>query len=222
MRLHNHRARLHRRGRDATEPEDATDDDRRRSDRLVDLRRAVHNSERHVARLAAIGGTSVAVLGGFAFSTAVLVAAEPATGWNEAALALFGAAVAAFAISIIWIARASQYQATPDERLMRRPEAKADPAVLEAVRRAQRQDEWLIDLYSVRIAWSTTIGVVTTLLGACTVLGLRPARLGSRLSRSPRSCWRSSWSSWTSSAGEVLPCSPDRTTGRSAGGRRHR
>ena len=54
MGLHHHRARLYRCGRDTTEPERATDDDRRLSDRLRDLRRAVDNSERHVARHAGV------------------------------------------------------------------------------------------------------------------------------------------------------------------------
>lgn len=120
--------------------------------------------------LSSIGGTPVAVLGGFAFSTEIQIVSQRPTFASDVAVVLLSLAVAAFIISLLWISEAGQYQVDPGVRLTWAPEARFQQQAIERVRLQQRQDEWLLDLYSRRIASANAIGIVATLAGVCFVL----------------------------------------------------
>ncbi len=116
------------------------------------------------AAMSGIGSTAIAVLGGFALTTEVGTLALTATLWRDVALVLLSAAVSSFVIALVFVSESAQYQVTPDVRLNWTPEARHDPQVLETERRLQRQDEWLLDKYAIRISVATLFGIVSTLV----------------------------------------------------------
>ncbi|MFF0213291.1 hypothetical protein [Streptomyces vinaceus] len=83
---------------------------------------------------------------------------------------MLGLAVASFMLGIFFIAAAAPFIVKPDERLSWEPEAKHDAEALEAVRYAQRQDEWMLDKYETRKTRAIAFGVVATLLGSTSLL----------------------------------------------------
>ena len=89
---------------------------------------------------------------------------------RQAALVLLSLALGTFVVGLILIGEASQYSATPDQRLAWRPEAKFNSETLERERISQREDEWLLDKYSKKVNICITSGIAATLLALMCLL----------------------------------------------------
>ncbi|MGP9017670.1 hypothetical protein ACT1U9_04570 [Streptomyces sp. BR1] len=121
--------------------------------------------------LGSVGGAPISVLGGFTLTAAITAARVPCqTIWRDLATATLSAAVVCFLLGLIFISEAAPYIASPDERLSWHPEAKYDTNALEMLRRKQRQDEWMLDLYEKRKNWAITWGILFTLAGLAFLL----------------------------------------------------
>ncbi|BDM70213.1 hypothetical protein HEK616_37000 [Streptomyces nigrescens] len=125
------------------------------------------NSDRAIST---VGGTPIAILGGFSLSNAVVAANEPQGVWREIAIACFGVAVTFLICALLFILMATRYTSSPRERLEWEPEARWQSEKMEDIRRYQRQDKWLLERYFRNIAWATTIGIAGALLGMAALL----------------------------------------------------
>jgi hypothetical protein len=112
-----------------------------------------------------VGSVPVAVLAGFALATGVSVAKDADGAAGQVAVGALGVGVACFLLTLNLVLRASNYIASPDERLALRPEARVDPAALEAMRRWQWEDHVLLAHYAQRINLVYPLGLIATLVG---------------------------------------------------------
>ena len=116
--------------------------------------------------LKAMGSTSGPLLGGFALaSAAVLVTSGDPPPLADWALIAFVTAAAAFLFSVQFSTTALGFAATPEERLMWRPAARSDPAVLADIERIQRMDTRLRLRYQARARWTYRAGLPALLTG---------------------------------------------------------
>ncbi|MEU1001373.1 hypothetical protein [Streptomyces tibetensis] len=121
--------------------------------------------------LSSVGGTPIAILGGFSLTNAISAAREVDGGlWRELSIIFFGVAVTFFIAALLFIIIATAYASSPSERLDWAPEARQDKQKLETLRKFQYQDEWLLDNYSFRIELATIAGIVGTLAGLTCLL----------------------------------------------------
>ncbi|WFB08339.1 hypothetical protein LRS74_15715 [Streptomyces sp. LX-29] len=142
-----------------------------KSGRSQEVHTPIWDSPRELGNpLASVGNTPVAVLGGFALTAMVNAATRKGSAWRDVSLLLFGVAVASFIVALLLMTVVAQYQATPEQRLGWKPEAKYIPSLLEEERRLQREDEWMVDVYSWRISLATAIGIFSTLSGGVAFL----------------------------------------------------
>jgi hypothetical protein len=124
------------------------------------------------AGLASLGQGPVAILAGFDLTTVVLLTTSGGTGaLRQAAIACFGVSAALFTLAMAFITSAEDYSATPDDRIMYRPEARVSAAALETERGDQWQDENLLSIYyNYRVTPAVTFAVIGTLAGLILVL----------------------------------------------------
>ena len=131
--------------------------------------------------LASLGQGTVAILGGFDLTTAVLLTTSNRNGAEyQAALACFAISAAMFALALAFIASAEDYAATPDERRMYYSEAQVSPDALEIQRGLQWQDHILLSIYyNKRVLPTVTLAVLGTLAGLALVILARGLSSGS-------------------------------------------
>jgi hypothetical protein len=124
------------------------------------------------AGLASLGQGPVAILAGFDLTTVILLTTSGGTdALRQAAIACFGVAAALFILAMTFITTAEDYSATPDDRMMYKPEARISASELELQRGDQWQDGNLLSIYyNYRVGPSVTLAVIGTLAGLVLVL----------------------------------------------------
>jgi branched-subunit amino acid ABC-type transport system permease component len=113
-----------------------------------------------------IGSGPVALLAGFDLVAVLSVSQRPiANQWNQVALLLLTLGVATLIVTILFVVSAQMYWASPDQRLVWKPEATVNPDELKNVRRQQFVDYHLLLKYNTRVSIGLTLGLSATVAG---------------------------------------------------------
>jgi selenoprotein W-related protein len=120
------------------------------------------------------------ILAGFALTAAVTLHLDSHKGpIKEAAIASFGLSAVVLVLALAFIATAEDYAVNPDDRLKFHPEARVSAEALDEERKWQRQDEFLVSLYSIRVGLCVLAGIATSLAGLSLVLFIGHWTVGS-------------------------------------------